>query len=226
MRTNLPSMVGLLLVLLAWPITPAIAQEVGEVVNVRNAVGLLDGRIWNLEVKQPVRVGLTASLRVRPSFIRLFLEDKISAATRGASVSVVGSFDFEGQGEFTIEEARREEGTGKLFLGFKIPRGALQMALLGLLAHEIWVRTPQLTARPQGTYFRLLVDPGIGTFLATDEGAVLVELPGGESFLVPAGQWVLVPPAGNPQRDSIEAGRDPLDDSPLLDCCDFRIIPP
>ena len=204
------------------------AQEVGEVARVREALGIEGQRTWVLAEKDAVRVGLTAALREPRSYIRLSLDDRITAAAQGAKLTAWGSFDFKGVGEFTVEKAEapeREPTTGRFLLGLLVPRGKLWMALRQAVAHTVSVLTPQLTAISGTTSFRMLVDPVAGTFLATDEGEVRAELPTGEVFRVTAGHWLLVPPKGTIQRGANDHLPDSLEDPPLLDCCDFRTGP-
>jgi hypothetical protein len=219
---------ALLLTLLALgSATPARAQEVGEVTRTVKARGTLGERTWALAEKEPVRTGLTVSLIPRDSLIDVHFDVPVSVSDRAGGAPLRNSFHAEGpDGELTIEEARREEGTGKLLLGLKLPRGSLWMTLSQLVLHQVWIQTPQLKALPLGTTFRMLVDPVVGTFLATDAGAVRAELTSGEVLLVTAGHWLLVPPAGAIQRGAGEVVRDGLEDPPLLDCCDFRTGPP
>ena len=219
----------LLLFLGHWVAVPAKAQEVGEVVRVQEALGMEGRMTWKLAETAPVKVGLTVILRQTRSFIRLSLEDRVAIAVGEARAPVLGTFDFKGEGEFSIEKAGPEGKTGRFLLGLVVPRGELWMALLRTIPLLAEVRTPQLRARSEGTYFRMRVDPAFGTFLAADEDSVSVKLgqdEGGESFLVAAGQWILVTPAGTVHRGAIDNPRDSLDDSPLLDCCDFRTGPP
>ena len=78
----------------------------------------------------------------------------------------------------------------------------------------------------------------IGTFVAVDEGAVLVTAKaGGEAVRVTAGHWVLVPPGGQPTLPSLlepldtAAGGDLLEtglfeDPPLTDDVDITTETP
>jgi len=217
---------ALLLVLGSLSARAGHAQEVGEVARVREALGIEGQRTRLLEVKEPVRVGLTVALSQSRSFIRLALDDRITATSQGAKLTVWGAFDFKGVGKFTIEKAEvrpePELTTGRILLGLGVLQGKLWMALSQAVAHEVSVRTPQLTAHPRGTTFRMLVDPVAGTFLATDEGEVRADLPTGEVFRVTAGHWLLVPPKGTIQRGANDHLPDSLEDPPLVDCCDFR----
>jgi hypothetical protein len=195
------------------------AQEVGQVDRAEDALGIFAERTWALEANEPVRIGLTLSLPRTRSVVAVGLDVPVSAA----GIVRVGSFESRGpKGKLTIVEARWEEPAKKLLFGMKLDRGALWMALGQLVLHQVWIQTPQLKAFPLGTTFRVLVDPIVGTFLATDEGSVRAELNSGETFLVTAGHWLLVPPAGTIQRGPAGDVPPGLEDPPLLDCCDFR----
>jgi hypothetical protein len=216
-----------LIVLLALAVVafgvPARAQEVGQVDRAEGALKTFEERTSALAAKEPVRIGLTISLPAKRSFVDVGFD--VPVFISGPAGKTVREAAFHSQGPhsaFTIEEARREEGTGKLLLGLEIDRGTLWMALSQVVLHQVWIRTPELTARPRGTTFRILVDPVVGTFVATDEGEVRAELPGGEVFLVTAGHWLLVPPGGTIQRGTSDSVPGGLDEPPLLDCCDLR----
>jgi hypothetical protein len=217
------------------------AQEVGEVVEAKEALKILASGPEPLEAHEPVQAGLIVSLIPKDSSVlfKLTVAGFIPQPEASTKPCWKGSnsdcFYSEGpNSELTIEEARREAGTGKLLLGLKLGmnpdmnlnRGTLWMTLGQLILHQVWVQTPQLKAWPLGTSFRVLVDPVVGTFLATDEGSVRAELNGGEIFLVTAGHWLLVPPAGTIQRGPAGDVPPGLDDPPGLDCCDFRTGPP
>jgi hypothetical protein len=114
-----------------------------------------------------------------------------------------------------------EDKTSTLTVKEPVQTGLTGMAL-GELAHQIWIRTPQLTARPEGTSFRMLVDPKFGTFVATDKGIVKAELKGDhpEPVTVTAGHWLLVQPNGTILRDPpLPPFPDGMQVPPPLDCC-------
>jgi hypothetical protein len=218
-----------LIVLLALAVSafgvPARAQEVGQVDRAEGALKTFEERTSALAVKEPVRIGLTVSLPEKRSFVDVGLDVPVSISDPAGRTAQAASFHSQGpHSAFTIEEARLGEDGGKpkLLLGLKIDRGTLWMALSQLVLHQVWIRTPELTAHPRGTSFRILVDPVVGTFVATDEGEVRAELPGGEVFLVTAGHWLLVPPGGAIQRGTSDSVPGGLDEPPLLDCCDLR----
>lgn len=211
-------------------------QTVGQVDQVQDALGIFAERTWLLKVEQPVQIGLTLSLRHPSSYVEIGLDVPVEA---GGTVHA-GSFRSEGLSRITIKEARWEEPAKKLFYRLKLDQGTLWMALGQLVLHQVWVRTPQLKALALDTSFRVLVDPIVGTFLAADKGSVQAKLTRagedeengdeeektGETFLVTAGHWLLVPPAGPIQRGPASEAPPGLEDPPLLDCCDFRTAPP
>ena len=208
------------------------AQEVGEVVAVRDdVVGTRAGRARPLATKEAVDVGLAVALGKPASYVHLLLEERVTVEGRGLSKTLVGKLEQKGVGEFTIEKGEREGGTstGRYLLGFLAQRGSFVLALLPTVAHELTTRTAHATLRTGTTRFRLLVDPLIGTVVATDEGTVTVQaLAGGEPVEVGAGETVRVPPGGRPIGPAPVAdpeglpGRDVLTDPPFLDIQDFR----
>jgi hypothetical protein len=204
-------------------------QEVGQVVQAHRSLGTFERQTRALVDNDPVRVGLLISLPWRESWIDLSLDDPVTVAGPGTRTRAYGTIHFAGRdgiGEFAIEKAEREEGTGKPLVWLALTQGALWMALLPSHAHTLWLRTPQLLAKPGGTQFRTLVDPVVGTFLAVEEGEVLVGLPDGASFLVEAGDWILVSPSGSLRRGPAESRPDGFADPPLLDRYDLRTGPP
>jgi len=204
---------------------------IGEVVRVRGAQGSFrDGKSHSIGVTERLPLGITVTLGATRSFIISSLETPVFAKTGGAKILNWGALTFKGIGEFTIEkadvpapESESKPMTDKILLDLLIPKqGRLWMALDKDVPHKVSVLTPQLKANSWTTSFRMLVDPIAGTFLATDEGEVRADLPTGESFLVTAGHWLLVPPKGTIQRGANDHLPDSLEDPPLLDCCDFR----
>lgn len=227
---------ALVLLLVPALAASARAQEVGQVNRAQDALGIFAEKTWPLQATEPVRLGLTISLPKKISLVDVGFDVPVSislpaghAAPAGCpETALAGCFHSQGpKGVFTIQEARREEDK-KLILGLKLDRGALWMALSHLIPHQVWILTDQLKAFSDGTTFRMLVDPVIGTFLATDEGEVKATLTddSGEHFNVTAGHWLLVPPKGTIQRGASDRVPSGLDDPPLLDCCDPRSGPP
>ncbi|HEX3528782.1 MAG TPA: hypothetical protein VH988_17105 [Thermoanaerobaculia bacterium] len=221
-------------VLLSALLSLAAAESVdpiGEVVRVRGALGSFrDGESHSIEVTESLPLGITVTLGATRSFIISSLKTPVFAKTGGARILNWGSLTFKGIGEFTIEkaevpapESESKPTTDKILLDLLVPKqGRLWMALDKDVPHKVSVQTPQLKAISGTTFFRMLVDPAVGTFLATDEGEVRADLPTGESFRVTAGHWLLVPPKGTIQRGANDHLPDSLEDPPLLDCCDFR----
>ncbi len=90
------------------------------------------------------------------------------------------------------------------------------------------VGTPHAVAGVKGTVVRFVVHPIAGTFVAVDEGLVGVRSrAGGDEVDVAAGQWVVVPPGGQPTKPArLDKRGLPFEDSPLLDQFDLQRDPP
>lgn len=75
---------------------------------------------------------------------------------------------------------------------------------------------------------RLRVGPDLGTLVAVYAGEAHVQPNLGEPIYLKEGEWILVGPDGAVKVPPTPFNEDRgiLDDSPLLDCCDFRIDPP
>lgn len=227
----------LMILLLKAALPPSLgAEEIGWVAwFVSRVRSQLPGApLEDLEQNDPVQRGLKVKLEPRASLKVSFYKKGMPPFEKTGSWTgrIAGTATLRGNGEVDFGDPERpEESTIKVYLG------RLWLALLpGADSPE--VETPHAVARSRGTYFRVLVDPSIGTFVAVDEGVVIVQAKaGGEPVPVTAGRWVLVPPDGLPAPPSLlepldlAAGGDVLDpdlfeDPPLLDIRDVSTEPP
>ena len=87
---------------------------------------------------------------------------------------------------------------------------------------------PGLKGIAEGTEIQLRAGPRLGTLVVVHQGLARIEPDRGDAVELEAGEWLLVRPDGTVAvpPTPVDTGLGPLDDSPLLDCCDFRIGPP
>lgn len=227
----------LVVLLLKAALPPSLgAEEIGWVARLVPRVrSQLPGQpLEDLRQNDSVQRGLKVKLQDPASFLKVAFHREGTPSfekTGPWTGRIAGTATLRGSGEVDFGDPERpDESTIKVYLG------RLWLALLpGEDSPE--VDTPHAVARPQGTYFRVLVDPAVGTFVAVDEGVVSVQAKaGGEPVQVAAGRWVLVPPDGlptspallepmdTPGGDVLDAGI--LEDPPLLDIRDVSTEPP
>jgi len=170
-----------------------------------------------LELRDPVTEGLRVRLTRKDSLLRVLLFGKAVPGKPHA----VGSFTLTSQSEATIQEgpASAAPAPAPFTILLYLVLGNLRLALLPQPEVQAVVRTPQMTAKLHGTDLRAFSDPAIGTYLAVYEGIVSVQAEaGGDPVEVHAGEWVLVPPGGLPNRPTplLRAHEGILEDPPLL----------
>jgi hypothetical protein len=193
----------------------SVAFVQGEVLAIEQ--GKLDRQ---LQRGDPVTEGLRVRLTQQGSVLRVLLFGEKEAEK---PIKTVGCFTLSSRSEVTIQGGpvsgglARATSTILLYLGL----GNLRLSLLPHRELLAVVRTPQMTAKIEGTDLRAFSDPAIGTYLAVYEGVVSVQAEaGGDPVEVRAGGWVLVPPGALPTRPVPLRVRDGiLEDPPLLGCC-------
>jgi hypothetical protein len=227
----------LVILLLRAALSPSLgAEEIGWVARLvpRVRSQLPGAPLEDVEPNDPIQRGLKVKLEPRASLKVAFYQKGMPPFEKTGSWTgrIAGTATLRGNGEVDFGDPERpDDSTLKVYLG------RLWLALLpGADSPE--VETPHAVARPRGTYFRVLVDPAVGTVIAVDEGVVIVQAKiGGEPVQVTAGRWVLVPPDGRPTPPALlepldlAAGGDVLDggileDPPLLDLRDVATEPP
>lgn len=223
----------LLLALLgAVPAAPAVAEEIGHVARLLPRVSSYPPGQPSRDLRQhdPVERGLKVRLLEPASYLRVAFNFGGAMTQTGPwKGRIEGVATFRGKGDAEVGDPARPSDSV-----IKVTLGRLWLALLS----PFEVETPHATVRAEGTYIRIFVDPVAGTFVAVDEGAVLVTAKaGGKALRVTAGRWVLVPPGGPPTLPSLlepldsAAGGDLLEtglfeDPPLLDRGDITTEDP
>jgi hypothetical protein len=93
---------------------------------------------------------------------------------------------------------------------------------------EVKFEAPGTKGTAKGTDLELRASPRLGTLVVVHQGEAHVEPDHGDAVDLKAGEWLLVRPNGTVAvpPTPVDSSFGPLDDSPLLDCCDFRIGPP
>jgi hypothetical protein len=188
---------------------PAAAETIGRALVVRSVVEALEaGGPRQVVRNDPLVEGLRLRLPRRDSLLRVgFNAGGMRTYTPGARLD----------GVFVLQ------GPSEAVPGRPSTLSLLYGRLLAVLSpgRSAEVTTPETSLGMKGTVIRVLVDPVVGTFVAADEGAVLVQaLAGGDPVLVTAGRWVVVPPGGLPTSPAPrETEGEVLDDPALLQCC-------
>lgn len=205
--------------------TPLLAQPVGVAIRVLPQVDayLVGKEVHPLRRNDPIERGLTVLLRDPISFLLVGfnLGGCLPVTPEGGlSHQFTGTASLDGRTEMDFGDPK-DPSASRLWLAL----GRIAVKLLpnsGCPPPEM--QTPQAVIWPQGTAFRVLVDPVAGTFVGVDEGSVTVQAKVGDKSVgepvkVKAGQWVLVPPGGLPTRPG-RPSRDLDDEDPaLLGCC-------
>ena len=215
---------------------PAVAEEVGHVARLVPRVSSYPPGQPSRDLRphDPVARGLQVRLEEPASYLKVAFNFGGEMVQTGPwKGRIEGVATFRGRSDVEIGDTARPSGSV-----IKVTLGRLWLSLLPGVPSPFEVDTPHATVRAEGTYFRIFVDPVIGTFVAVDEGAVIVQAEaGGAPVRVTAGRWVLVPPGGPPTAPSL---LEPLDaaaggglletglfeDPPLLDQVDVTIEPP
>ncbi len=211
-------MAWLVLGLLAAPGT---AEEIGNALRVHPQVRGYEvgGKDREIRENDPIDRGLKVFLRGRDAYLkvafifggcRILKGPRNHQFTGTATLGGASEIDFGDPNDPSA--SRLKLAAGKLFLRL-FPEAGCHMD----------VDTPHAGILINGTYLRVLVDPVVGTFVAVDEGTVIVQAKaGGKPVEVTAGNWVLVPPGGLPTRPAPLPPADDdeiLQDPPLLGCC-------
>ena len=138
-----------------------------------------------------------------------------------------GRLDLGAESAVTFDQKVIDASTGRPASSLSLAIGRLRLAL-SKLQQTVEIGTPHAVAGVKGTVVRLVVHPVAGTFVAVDEGLVGVRArAGGDEVEVAAGQWVVVPPGGQPTRPArLDKRGLPFEDSPLLDGFDLRTDEP
>ncbi|HEV7667125.1 MAG TPA: FecR domain-containing protein [Thermoanaerobaculia bacterium] len=116
-----------------------------------------------------------------------------------------------------------DAATGRTNSSISVLAGRVRLGI-SKRQQNIEVGTPHAVAGVKGTVVRFVVHPIAGTFVAVDEGLVGVRSrAGGDEVDVAAGQWVVVPPGGQPTKPArLDKRGLPFEDSPLLDQFDLQ----
>jgi hypothetical protein len=217
---------------LVMPAMPIAAEEIGNAVRVHPDVR-----------------GYGVGEQIRQIRQHDAIERGLKVELSGPAPYLMVAFNAGGCGKLKGAQNHRFTGTARLKgpsemvfgdpLNSLVTELALTVGRLWLAHHyrpqnneadcKLEVNTPDAVIQPLGTYLRVLVDPVVGTFVAVDEGTVIVQAKaGGGPVEVTAGNWVLVPPGRLATRPSpLPPGDDDeiLQDPPLLGCC-TRVEPP
>jgi hypothetical protein len=176
-------------------------------------------------VERGERVKLTGDTsRLDVAFSQAFACGAKISKTGPQVISVTGVLKAKGLSDIELGDAK-PPCEPKL----RITLGKVWLAML----RSVGIETPDADVSVTGTYLRLLVDPLVGTFVAVDEGVVIVQAKaGGAPVSVEAGHWVVVPPGGLATQaqsggtGSHHAAWRDLEDPPLLDGLDISTEPP
>ncbi len=138
-----------------------------------------------------------------------------------------GRLDLGAESALTFDQRAVDAATGRPNSILSVLVGRLRLSL-AKLQQVIEVGTPHAVAGVKGTVVRFVVHQLAGTFVAVDEGLVGVRSrAGGDEVDVAAGQWVVVPPGGQPTKPArLDKRGLPFEDSPLLDRFDLQRDPP
>jgi hypothetical protein len=218
------SVVGLVLASLALPV---LAGEVGVAVRVRPDVkGYGVGETErDIRENDPIDRGLKVFLRGINAYLKVaFNLGGCSKFVSGQNHQFNGSASLFGKGEVDLGDANNPSAS---WIGLNL--GRMVLSVLPKADCKLDVETPQARLQIQGTSLRVLVDPVVGTFVAVDEGTVVVQAKaGGQPVELTAGNWVLVPPGGLPTRPAPWSQSDVervFQDPPLIECC-TQVEPP
>jgi hypothetical protein len=162
--------------------------------------------------------------------------DKIALQTRidtGRASSFAMTFppggviDLGAESILIFNQREIDAATGRTNSSLSIGIGKARLSL-SKQQQTVEVGTPHAVAGVKGTVVRFVVHPVAGTFVAVDEGLVGVRSrAGGDEVDVAAGQWVVVPPGGQPTKPArLDKRGLPFEDSPLLDQFDLQREPP
>lgn len=208
-----------------WSWTPAAAEEIGQVREVRSEVLAIEAGKTSRQLRKydPLERGLRIRLTKRDSFLLAHfygVKTPVSLEPRDQRI--------EKPGEYRIEGVIRLAGMNELEMGQEnlldrivttvvMEWGEFRAWLRPGRNHDIKGRTREASLGFKGTAVRVLADPRIGTFVGVDEGIATVQaFAGGDPVEVTSGQWVLVPPGGLPTRPAPLDSVDILEDPPLL----------
>lgn len=166
-----------------------------------------------------------AARPVKPSD-KIVLQTRIDTG-RASSFAMTfppgGRLDLGAESALIFDQRAVDEATGRTNSSLSIVIGKARLSL-SKQQQNVEIGTPHAVAGVKGTVVRFVVHPIAGTFVAVDEGLVGVRSrAGGDEVDVAAGQWVVVPPGGQPTKPArLDKRGLPFEDSPLLDGFDIR----
>ncbi len=161
---------------------------------------------------------------------RIVLQTRIDtgrASSFAMTVPPGGVINVGPESALIFNQREIDAATGRPNSSFSVLYGRLRLAL-SKFQQNFEVGTPHAVAGVKGTVVRFVVHSVAGTFVAVDEGLVGVRSrAGGDEVDVAAGQWVIVPPGGQPTKPArLDQRGLPFEDSPLLDQFDLQRDPP
>jgi hypothetical protein len=214
----------------AWTSSPAAADQIGNVHEVRSEVlALAGGKTRQLEKHDPLQRGLRVVLTRKESFLQVFLYGAVALPpsiqgpqkTRIEGPRMDGVIHLAGKGQMDMGDQSRD----RIVTTVAVERGEFRASLRAGRSHDIQGKTREGTMEFEGTAVRVLADPVVGTFVAVDEGVAIVHAFAGGDVEVTSGHWVLIPPGGVPTRPASLDSVDILEDPPLS-LQDFTTEPP